>query len=92
MAECKFTKWDKIKDPPGLRCETTVKFGQCPYTKVNGSNHCIMHGGQRALELRDKASIRNYRLVNWQKRVGEMTESSSIKSLREEVGILRVVE
>jgi len=54
-----------------------------------GANHCARHGGNMA-NPKEK-HLRNYRLTKWKNRVGELADSQGIKSLREEVGILRII-
>jgi len=51
----------------------------------------MRHGGRHAETQRKEQGLRNYRLTKWKARVGELAESNGIKSLREEVGILRVI-
>jgi hypothetical protein len=51
----------------------------------------MLHGANKGQNIVNNAAIRNYRLQRWRQRVGEMADSSSVKSLREEIGILRVV-
>jgi len=87
----KFVKWDRLKHHPSERCESTINTGQCPNCKSSGTNHCVLHGANSGVMSRDGSAVRNYRLRTWQKRVGEMADSEGIKSLREEVGILRVI-
>jgi hypothetical protein len=87
----KFTRWDVKIHHPNERCTATVKASQCPFCKEPGANTCVMHGANSGKESTNDAAIRNYRLQTWKIRVGEMADSSGIKSLREEVGILRVI-
>lgn len=87
----KFVKWDHKKHHPSERCEGTISTGQCINCKVPGSNYCPNHGANRQLAATNGQAVRNYRLQRWKQRVGEMADSDSIKSLREEVGILRVI-
>jgi hypothetical protein len=87
----KFTKWDHTKHSPSERCEGTISTGQCINCKVPGADYCPNHGANKQLQARNREAVRNYRLQRWKQRVGEMAESDSIKSLREEVGILRVI-
>lgn len=89
--ENKFTKWDSSKHSPSERCEGTVSAGQCTNCKVEGSNFCMLHGANKSIESKNGEIVRNYRLLRWKKRVGELADSEGIKSLREEVGILRVI-
>lgn len=87
----KFTKWDHTKHHPNERCEGTIVTGQCINCKMPGANYCPNCGGGSQLRVKNEKAIRNYRLQRWKTRVGEMADSNSIKSLREEVGILRVI-
>lgn len=87
----KFTKWDSLKHHPSERCEGTISTGQCINCKVPGSDYCPGHGANKQIASANNKAVRNYRLQRWKQRVGEMADSDSIKSLREEVGILRVI-
>lgn len=68
-----------------LRCTAiTAKGGQCMNEVEPGNKFCRLHGG-RSLEAR------NYRLSKYKLRLKEMLESDEILSLREEVGLLRIM-
>jgi hypothetical protein len=85
--------WERMTDAddPRLRCDGYSSAGPCPYKRINGSKFCPRHGGNKALEAKNVESIRNYRLTRWKQRVGELADSQGIKSLREEIGILRMI-
>ena len=85
--------WQRMTevDDPKERCQADTQNGACPYKQVPGSQYCPRHGGNKALEAQNKGAIRNYRLTRWKQRVGELADSDGIKSLREEVGILRMI-
>ncbi len=51
----------------------------------------MRHGGSNVVRREQKEALRNYRLGKWKARVGEFADSGGIKSLREEIGILRVI-
>jgi len=89
--ESKFIKWNGAKHPVSDRCIATLKNGQCINCKVSGSDFCVSHGANSQLGTTNSEVVRNYRLQRWKQRVGEMADSNSLKSLREEVGILRVI-
>ena len=89
--ESKCVKWNRLKHHLSERCEATLKTQQCTNCKVGGTNYCVLHGANSSLQKVNGAAVRNYRLRRWQRRVGEMADSTSIKSLREEVGILRII-
>ena len=50
-----------------------------------------MHGGIVSQTLEKKAAVATYRLTKYQARMQEFANSSEIKSLREEIGIIRMV-
>lgn len=89
--DSKHIKWNEAKHHPRDRCEATLTNGQCVNCKVSGADYCVTHGANSQLQRVNGEAVRNYRLKRWQQRVGEMADSSSVKSLREEVGILRVI-
>lgn len=79
----------KVTDPADpRRCQANGTQGQCPCISVPGKTFCKMHGGAAGI---DEAGARNYRLTRYKAEVQRMTESSQIKSLREELGILRLI-
>lgn len=65
--------------------------GQCTNLSEVHSIFCLCHGGNKAEEVITKKRIGNYRLTKWQARLEEKAEQSEIKSLRDEIGILRVI-
>ena len=87
----KFERWDMSKHSPEQRCISSNKNGPCPYMKANGSEYCIRHGANKGIQAKAAETQRNYRLQRWQKRVGQFADNTNIKSLREEVGILRMI-
>lgn len=87
----KFTRWDDKIHHPKERCEGTVTNGQCPFIKTNNTDRCVMHGANKTSLSQVNEVKRNYRLQRWQTRVSELADSDTIKSLREEIGILRMV-
>jgi len=51
----------------------------------------MAHGGAAHAAMKDKAIIRNYRIAQYQARVDEKSGGSEIKSLRDEIAILRIL-
>lgn len=84
----KFVRCAEPDDPD--RCQGVCKSGQCPYKKEPGLEYCPMHmaSGKTGLE---KKAMRNYRLGKHQLRVEEFADNDQVKSLREEVGITRML-
>ena len=71
------------------RCQQVTAFGQCTNLKIPGQDFCKVHGCQtRSIELEQN---RNYLLTKWQARLEQKTLSPNIKSLRDEIGILRMM-
>lgn len=77
----------KVAEDSPDRCQGLSAFGQCSLAVVPGSDKCIMHGGA----IVEKQNQRNYRLKQWQARTNEFADNPQIKSLREEIGILRIL-
>jgi hypothetical protein len=88
----KFERVKDEKDPD--RCQGIVQggpnAGQCYYKAVAGSKFCPMHCGRSAHESK-KNELKNYQLRQYRDRVGDLANSSAIKDLREEIGIVRMV-
>jgi hypothetical protein len=86
------SKHERIEHPDDPeRCQSMAGSQQCQYKKVQNSDYCIMHGGNVAYQKAQAASLKMYNLAQWEAAVGKFAESSHIKSLRSEIGILRVI-
>lgn len=81
----------KVSEDDPSRCQAIFKNGQCQFKSQDGSKYCAMHGGNKAGEVHNKLITRQYRLAQWQARVGEFAEHDSVKTLREEIGIARLL-
>ena len=88
---------DEIKrcapDDPN-RCQAVVQGqGQCPNLAVPGTKYCKAHGGARAASRQEEASLKNYRIAraSFNQRAAEMANSSGLKSLRDEISLMRVL-
>lgn len=71
------------------RCQASHSTLQCPYLADEGSKYCARHGGKSGNKDKQLA-LRNYRLTRFRVRVEEKLSSPRVKSLTEEVGILRL--
>lgn len=77
-------------DDPDV-CSVCIEKNQGVYYKViPGARACPRHGGNTQLESLRKKAANQYRLQLWQQRVNEFTESDYAKSLRSEIGILKM--
>ena len=73
------------------RCQGTIAAGQCQYMAIPGSKYCKMHGGNTAVEAIKAESVRQYNLAKWQSRVNHFAGNDAVKSLRDEIGISRML-
>jgi len=62
---------------------------QCNFEAVEGKANCTMHGG--SLHPEKTKSLNSYRLGKYQKRMEEFSTSTRLRSIDEEIGILRMV-
>lgn len=85
-------KMERCEEDDPLRCQAVYTHGQCPYKRVEHSEYCLMHGGNKGQETHRKKALHDYRLeqVNWQQRVDELAGSYNVKNLRGEIGLLRM--
>lgn len=85
--------YERVKEPDDpRRCQGMAGGkGQCWLVKVEGTQFCVVHGGAIELKQNQERDLKNYRLKKYQKRVGEFADSDQIKSLRDEIGILRML-
>lgn len=77
------------EDDPN-RCQAVVANGQCPYLSLPNTKNCAMHGGVGQQNNNGRQAVSNYRLQQYQERVSDFANNSEIKSLREEIGIVRM--
>lgn len=86
-----FNPYLRVEDDSPDRCQATMPKGQCHLVKYPGSNYCINHGGNSARDAAKAESHRGYRLGKYQARMQEFANGDEVKSLRQEIGILRVM-
>ena len=77
----------RITDPDDpRRCKRVIGDHQCLNMVVEGREFCRSH----CSDVSEKPG-RTYRLAKWKSRVADFADDSNIKSLREEIGILRML-
>lgn len=88
MADIKRAPYPEHPD----RCQG-IRYGQgqCINLAAAHSPFCLCHGGNTGAESVERKALSNYRLTKWQARLEDKTSQTEIKSLRDEIGILRVV-
>lgn len=82
----------RVPDPlhPG-RCKGIKQGqGQCMNFAVSEAGFCELHLPSLKFN-QNKQEIRNYRLTKFQARMEEFADSDKVKSLREEIGIMRLM-
>tara|TARA_Y100000034_G_C6757069_1_gene336911 strand:+ start:109 stop:645 length:537 start_codon:yes stop_codon:yes gene_type:complete len=82
-------KYELIKLSEGHpdRCENTP----CPYQKVEETPYCPRCGGPKIAKDQEKKRIRTYHLAKFQARLDDFVVDPNVKSLREEIGICRII-
>lgn len=87
-------KFERIAyDADPERCQSGS--GHCPFKGVilpNGerSKFCPRHGGNKQIIAQEKQDQRTYLVAKWQDRIREKANSPKLKTLNEEIGILRL--
>ena len=84
-------KWEKVALDDPNRCQMPTRSGYCYNKAVEGSQYCLAHGGYQGAKRIEKANMKNYKLAKFHERADELSESESITSLRDEVGLLRML-
>ncbi len=72
------------------RCQA-IRNGQCEFEAVEGSQYCKMHGGAMHLKIAEQDSLNSYRLGKYQQRMRQFATSTRLRSIDEEIGILRML-
>lgn len=100
--DAKFERCEHPDDP--ARCQATGGQGQCPFKAIIGADgqrtkYCSRHTCGRSEDRAapgavgvGKDPLRNYRFATqFQPRIDELSSSEKIKSLREEIALVRMV-
>ena len=87
-------KMDGPDDPN--RCQAMRHDGQCTNkaVKIDGDTygtHCLVHGGNKQIASQEKKKLRIYNIGKFQAQLEKMADSPILKSLHEEVGLLRMM-
>ena len=78
-------------DDDPRRCQGITPNGQCINKSVENGSNCLVHGGNKQEERHERQGLNNYRLTKYQAQLKRFSQSPGIKSLRDEVGILRMI-
>lgn len=84
--------WERVPEDSPLRCQAVIPTkGQCLNMQVEGSDYCPAHGGNRAGAVAAKRQKRMYNIERYQQKLEAMADHPSLKSLHEEVAVLRMI-
>jgi hypothetical protein len=87
-----FNPYQRVEDDDPRRCQAVIPtVGQCHLISFEGSTYCINHGGKSAAQAAEKKVLNNYRIQKYQQRIDEKSQSDQLKSLRDEIAILRML-
>lgn len=59
--------------------------------RIMPSSYCHLHGANKTIEAQKSKSLSNYHLTKWRAKLERHAASPEIKSIREEIGILRMM-
>ncbi len=92
MAQVDMTGWERIKEPEDpRRCQANSAQGQCLLVRCDQSDYCPIHGGAKKQKALAKQTYRNYQSKTYRDRLNRFAEGDGLKSLRDEIGILRMM-
>ncbi len=94
MESHEIERMDGEADPE--RCQATTRMGQCGMKGLKlesgtRASYCKLHGGNRIQDHEHAQGLRQYRVGVWQAKLERFADSPILKSLRDEIGILRVL-
>lgn len=81
--------YTRVADDSPDRCQAVTSDGQCKLIKASGHDFCIVHGGA-GISAEKRQSLKNYQIAKFHYRLTQLANSSGLKSLRDEVAILRM--
>lgn len=93
-------KFIRVNDDDPNRCQAVHAAFQCPFRAVGdfdsenqrwiGPKYCPRHGGTMQATMAKREEKRLYLSAKWQEQIGEQVDHPKIKSLAEEIGIIRM--
>ena len=85
-------KYERCKDEDDpRRCQARGPHNQCMMVKVEGSDYCHLHGGHAAVRHAAKDELYNLNVTRFKARLVKLGNSSQIMSLRDEIGVARLL-
>ncbi len=89
MVESKY-EWKRVPEDSPDRCQALGGQGQCPFGKVEGSNYCPRHGGNKGAQKLAIESKRLYQIAKFQERIDFKANHPKVKSVTDELAVLRM--
>jgi hypothetical protein len=83
-------KFERVAPNDPKRCQANTAHAQCPYKATEHTKYCPMHGGNIGEEKRRKQMLAAYNVTKWNNRIEEFAAHDQVKSLRAEIGIVRM--
>lgn len=80
----------RVAEDDPTRCQELAGNGQCIHRSIEGTDRCPMHTRTTAVALKRQAAMQ-YNVTRWKSRIDHFSGHESVKSLREEVGVLRLL-
>lgn len=80
----------KVESDSPDRCQSNSAKGQCVMRRQTGSQFCEAHSGNKTQSAKAALS-RQYDVARWRASIDKFAGHESVKSLREEVGIIRLL-
>ena len=71
------------------RCKASTARGACQHVAIEDTERCPHHGANKIIQKKKKERLMNYNLTKFKAEVAEKSGSDNIKSLKDEIGMLR---
>lgn len=91
MSQYEENVWEKVAEDDPRRCQGVTSKGQCINKSVDGSQYCPAHGGNSNRDQKNRIKVKQYLLNKFNARAADLCDGNDIKSLRGEIGILRML-
>jgi hypothetical protein len=98
MSTYPLERWRESTDPIEHRCQASAGADGVCRNKVifdeEGnpiSTMCPMHGGSQSVNRKIKEEANRYRVQLWQQHLDEQSNNPNVKSLRDEISVLRMM-
>ena len=84
--------WERVEEPDDPnRCQGMTKRGQCINKAIEGSKYCPAHGGNRAVNQKEKDELKLYHANKFLGRAAELRENGALLSLTVELAYLKEI-